>query len=48
MIEAAEIDELEEAMVLIVRRLFPKEDKNSRGSTDIQNPVERIKSSILR
>ncbi|MEG4121701.1 hypothetical protein QUA43_30045 [Microcoleus sp. N9_B4] len=48
MIEAAEIDELEEAMVLIVRRLFPKEDKDSRISTDIQNPARRIKSSILR
>jgi len=42
MIEAADVDELEEAIVLIVKRLFPA-DSDSRHSFLKEN---RVKSSI--
>lgn len=48
LINAAEPEELEIAMLQIVRRMFPKEEKDSGDPTDMQNPAGRIKSSVFR
>jgi hypothetical protein len=48
LINAAEPEELEKAMLQIVRRMFPKEDKELGISTGVEKSVGRIKSSILR
>ena len=48
LIDAAEPEELEKAMLQIVRRMFPKDEKESGSLTDVQGSTERIKSSILR
>lgn len=48
LIEVAEPEELEIAMLQIVRRMFPKEEKDSGDPTDMQNPAGRIKSSVFR
>lgn len=48
LINAADPEELEIAMLHIVRRMFPKEEKHSGNLTDAQGSTERLKSSILR
>lgn len=48
LINAAEPEELEIAMIQILRRVFPKDDKKLSISTDVENSVEHIKSPILR
>jgi hypothetical protein len=44
-INAADEAELEAAMLLIVRRMFPKEDKQTATCPDVKAYRERVKSS---
>jgi hypothetical protein len=44
-INAADEAELESAMLLIVRRMFPKEDKQNGTCPDVKAYRERVKSS---
>lgn len=44
-INAADEAELESAMLLIVRRMFPKEDKHAGTCPDVEAYRERVKSS---
>ncbi|MEG4115327.1 MULTISPECIES: hypothetical protein [unclassified Microcoleus] len=48
LINVADPEELEKAMLQIVARMFPKEEKDSSSPTDMQKSEGRIKSSILR
>ncbi len=46
LIEAADDSELETAMLLIVRRMFPKEDEKFGNSANAIENTSRVKSSI--